>query len=76
MALPDHWDLDYDVVVAGYGYAGGVAAMTAHDAGARVAIFEKMAHFGGNSILSGGSCAAGTEYGDSNHVSLQEYFVG
>src|SRR5712692_1291897 len=63
MALPDHWDLDYDVVVAGYGYAGGVAAMTAHDAGARVAIFEKMAHFGGNSILSGGSCAAGTEYG-------------
>ncbi|MBI4493278.1 MAG: FAD-binding protein [Chloroflexi bacterium] len=60
--VPERWDLEYDVVVAGYGYAGGMAAITAHDAGARVAIFEKMAHFGGNSMLSGGSCAVGTEY--------------
>lgn len=55
MKKPKRWDLDYDVVVAGYGYAGAVAAIYASDSGARAAIFEKMAHFGGNSILSGGS---------------------
>ena len=55
MKEPKHWDLDYDVVVAGYGYAGGVSAIFAADAGARTVILEKMAHFGGNSILSGGS---------------------
>src|SRR5216684_1302743 len=55
MKEPKHWDLDYDVVVAGYGYAGGVSAIVASDAGARTVILEKMTHFGGNSILSGGS---------------------
>jgi succinate dehydrogenase/fumarate reductase flavoprotein subunit len=55
MRAPQHWDLDYDVIVAGYGYAGGVSAIFANDAGARTVILEKMAHFGGNSILSGGS---------------------
>ena len=43
-----------DVVVVGYGLAGAVAAMTAHDVGVHVVILEKAAHFGGNSILSGG----------------------
>ena len=62
MTVPGNWDLEYDVVVAGYGFAGGMAAVTAHDEGASVGLFEKMAHFGGNSILSGGSCAAGREY--------------
>jgi succinate dehydrogenase/fumarate reductase flavoprotein subunit len=56
------WDLDYDVVVGGYGFAGGMAAISANDEGASVALFEKTAHFGGNSILSGGSCAAGQDY--------------
>ena len=56
------WDLEYDVVVAGYGFAGGMAAIAAHDEGASVGLFEKTAHFGGNSILSGGSCAAGQDY--------------
>jgi succinate dehydrogenase/fumarate reductase flavoprotein subunit len=60
--LPDQWDLDYDVVVAGYGYAGAMAAITAHDEGARVGLFEKMPHFGGNSIMSGGACLTGSEY--------------
>lgn len=55
MKPPKQWDLDYDVVVAGYGYAGAIAGIYAADAGARTVIFEKMAHFGGNSILSGGS---------------------
>jgi succinate dehydrogenase/fumarate reductase flavoprotein subunit len=56
------WDLDYDVVIAGYGYAGGWAALAAHDEGAKVAIFEKMRHFGGNSILAGGGASCGTDY--------------
>lgn len=50
-----HWDLDYDVVVAGYGYAGGILAIFASNAVTRIVIPEKMARFGGNSILSGGS---------------------
>ena len=55
MRAPQQWDVDYDVIVAGYGYAGGVSAVFANDAGARTVILEKMPHFGGNSILSGGS---------------------
>ncbi len=35
------WDLEADVVVIGFGAAGAVAAITAHDAGARVIILEK-----------------------------------
>ena len=34
MKSPEHWDLDYDVVVAGYGYAGGMSAIFANDASA------------------------------------------
>lgn len=60
--VQEAWDLEFDVVVIGYGFAGGWAAMTAHDSGASVAIFEKMRHFGGNSILAGGGCAYGTDY--------------
>jgi len=48
------WDKEVDVVVAGYGYAGGSAAIVAHDHGAKVMVLEKMVHPGGNSILSGG----------------------
>jgi len=48
------WDREADVVVVGYGYAGGVASIVAHDLGARVLLLEKMEHPGGNSILSGG----------------------
>lgn len=43
-----------DIAVVGYGYAGGVAAIEAHDAGARVVILEKMPNSGGISICSGG----------------------
>jgi len=52
-----HWDQEADVVVVGYGAAGGVAAIAAHDAGAKVLIVEKMPHPGGISILSGGGVA-------------------
>lgn len=44
-----------DVVVIGYGGAGASAAITAHDAGARVIVLEKSAAGGGNTRISGGS---------------------
>jgi succinate dehydrogenase/fumarate reductase flavoprotein subunit len=37
----DRWTEEADVVVMGYGGAGAVAAIAAHDAGARVIILEK-----------------------------------
>ncbi len=44
----------YDVIVVGYGFAGGVAAIAAHDAGARVLIVEKGNVPGGISVCSAG----------------------
>src|SRR3970040_2334751 len=51
------WHKEVDVVVVGYGAAGGVSAITAHDAGSRVLLLEKMPHPGGISILCGGGVA-------------------
>ena len=48
------FDEQVDVVVAGYGFAGGAAAVAAADAGSRVLVLEKMAVPGGISICSGG----------------------
>ena len=48
------FDEEVDVVVAGYGFAGGAAAISAADAGSRVLLLEKMAVPGGISICSGG----------------------
>lgn len=47
-------DLQYDVVVIGYGCAGASAAIAAADAGAKVLLVEKTAHLGGTSMLSSG----------------------
>ncbi|MCX5915123.1 MAG: FAD-binding protein, partial [Deltaproteobacteria bacterium] len=44
--IPGKWDLEYDVVVIGWGSAGTAAAVTAHDQGAKVLILEKMANGG------------------------------
>src|SRR6476661_3947894 len=44
----------YDVVVAGFGIAGGCAALEAARAGARVLLLEKAAVHGGTSSMSGG----------------------
>ncbi len=54
------FDEEFDVVVVGFGYAGAIAAIEAHDDGARVLLCEKMPDPGGVSICSGGGirCAA------------------
>ena len=51
---PVSWDQEADVIVIGYGFAGATAAITAHDAGAKVILLEKApeAHKGGNSRVS------------------------
>ena len=46
------WDEETEVLVVGYGGAGAAAAITAHDAGARVLIAEKMERGGGNTNVS------------------------
>jgi succinate dehydrogenase/fumarate reductase flavoprotein subunit len=48
------FDETCDVVVVGYGDAGAVAAIEAHDRGARVLLIEKMPDPGGISICAGG----------------------
>ncbi len=54
---------EYDVIVVGYGLAGAIAAIEAHDHGVRALIVEKGQHPGGLSILSGGAilCAQDAE---------------
>jgi len=51
-----------DIVIIGAGAAGFTAAITAHDAGAKVILLEKQPVTGGNSMLSaGGMNAAATK---------------
>src|SRR3954471_10039716 len=52
-ALPDDAER-YDVVVVGFGIAGGCAALEAARAGARVLLLERAAVHGGTSSMSGG----------------------
>ena len=51
---PESFDHICDVIVVGCGYAGAVAAIEAHDAGADVLILEKAPDIGGISICSAG----------------------
>lgn len=53
--MPETLNLEADVIVVGYGLAGGVAAISAHDAGAKPIILEKAKYPGGCSVLAGGS---------------------
>ena len=63
MLSPVKWNDETDVVVVGYGLAGGVAAVEACNSGAEVIILEKSQYPGGCSILSGGMalCARDAE---------------
>jgi succinate dehydrogenase/fumarate reductase flavoprotein subunit len=55
-------DVITDVLVVGYGFAGGVAALVAADRGAQIMLIEKMPFPGGLSVTSGGGLAvAGDE---------------
>lgn len=56
--LVDRWDKEADVVIVGYGGAGAVSAITAHDAGAKVLVLEKAPVEGGGSTRMAGGQAA------------------
>ena len=60
-----HRDDVFDVVVVGYGYAGAVAAIEAHDAGSSVLLLEKMPDPGGISICSGGNVRTAADAGEA-----------
>jgi succinate dehydrogenase/fumarate reductase flavoprotein subunit len=49
-----HWDVETDVLVVGSGGAGLMAAIVAHDSGAKVTVLEKSAKVGGTTAVSGG----------------------
>jgi succinate dehydrogenase/fumarate reductase flavoprotein subunit len=59
--LPKKWDMEADVVVAGFGSAGAGAALEAAGAGASVLIMEKMTEklSGGDSSCFGGNFMPG-----------------
>jgi len=59
------WDETYDVVVIGYGFAGGAAAIEAHDRGARVLLVEKNVDPGGTSICSAGGIRIARDAGEA-----------
>ena len=59
------FDETFDVVVVGYGFAGGVAAIEAADHKAKVLICEKMPLAGGLSICSGGAVRCATDAADA-----------
>lgn len=52
--LPDHWDMEADVVAIGSGIGGLSAAITAHDQGARAIVLERSGQVGGVTALSQG----------------------
>lgn len=53
------YDIETDVLVAGYGCAGAAAAFEAATAGARVLVLDRMSGPGGASALSGGEIYLG-----------------
>jgi 3-oxo-5alpha-steroid 4-dehydrogenase len=50
----EHWDLEADVVIVGYGIAGAAAAVEAASAGADVLVLERMGGWGGAAAMAGG----------------------
>src|SRR3954451_4852483 len=66
----------YDVVVLGFGIAGGCAALEAARAGARVLLLERAAVHGGTSSLSGGHfylrCGAAVQRATGHGAAVEE----
>ena len=62
IAVMQNIDSTYDVIVAGYGFAGGAAAIAAADAGQKVLLLEKMPVPGGISITAGGGLRVSADY--------------
>ncbi len=52
---PGHFDESFDVIVVGFGLAGAIAALNAHEAGAKTLLIEKSSVPGGLSICSYGA---------------------
>jgi len=50
--IPDHWDLEVDLVAVGSGGGGLAAAITAHDHGASTMVLERSAQVGGVTAYS------------------------
>src|SRR5687767_10975851 len=62
MPMQQRWDIETDLVIAGFGFAGGASAVYAYDAGIKdILILEKTQYPGGLSITSGGGIVAGCE---------------
>ncbi|MGY1806961.1 FAD-binding protein [Blastococcus sp. SYSU D00669] len=72
------WHDEADVVVLGYGGAGAVAAVTAHDAGADVLVIEKQSrdHRHPNTFMSGGSFICPSDPEAAYEHVLELYRVG
>ncbi|MEN1761755.1 flavocytochrome c [Anoxynatronum sibiricum] len=58
--MPESWDMTYDVVVIGGGFAGLAAAYSAVENGAETLLIDKMPVLGGNSQINGGVYASYT----------------
>jgi len=71
------FDKTVDVIVVGFGDAGAVAAMTAHDAGAEVLIIEKQRADARrpNSRFSGGLFISPGDVDAAEHYMLQLYRI-
>ena len=52
--LPESWDYETDIVIVGFGAAGGASMITACEEGAEVIIIEKGSQVGGGSSSLGG----------------------
>lgn len=63
--IKQNWDRETDVVIAGYGGAGAVAAIEAHDAGADVLVLESTGKGGGNTLISFGGFLCPTNVEDA-----------